>query len=146
MKKTTRFICILLVFSLFLAIPAQAATDANTRASSFFSTYLTDLEKIGTNSFRIWFDVTANAAIMDELGVSEIALYRSADSQTWTHVRTYRKGTYPQMLGYNTGSHTGYVAYTSATPGYYYTARITFYAKNSTGIGERDIYTEIMRM
>lgn len=146
MKKTTRYICILLLFSLFLAIPAQAATDANTRASAFFASYGTDLEKIGTNSFRIWFDVTANAATMDELGVSEIVLYRSADCQTWTRVRTYRKGTYPQMLGYNTSTHTGYVAYTSATPGYYYRAYIFFYAKNSTGIGERDVFTEILKM
>ena len=83
---------------------------------------------------------------MDVLGVSEIILYRSADQQSWTRMRTYRMGTYPQMVAYNTTSHDGYVAYTSATAGYYYTAYITFYAKNSTGIGERYVYTEILRM
>lgn len=146
MKKFTRFVCMLLVLSVFLAIPAFAQSIGNTRESAFFASYGTALEKTGTNSFKIWFDVVANATTMQELGVSEIAIYRSADQQTWSLMRTYRKGPYPAMIAYNTGYHAGYMTYENATSGYYYTARVTFYAKNSTGIGERDVYTQIIKM
>ena len=50
------------------------------------------------------------------------------------------------MVAQNTSAHGGYVPYNFATAGYYYRARITFYAKNSTGVGELDEYTEIIRM
>ncbi len=36
--------------------------------------------------------------------------------------------------------------YDTAIIGYYYTAYITFYAKDSRGIGERYVYTEIIKM
>lgn len=146
MKKAVRFVCMILVCSLLFAVPAQAASIVEPRASAFFSSYGTDLYKASSTSFEIWFDVDANASTMQELGVSEIVVYRSADQQSWTKMKTYTPTYYPDMVDYNTGSYAGYVTYNYATTGYYYTARITFYAKNSTGIGERDVYTEIIRM
>lgn len=146
MKKSLRFICILLVVSVFLTIPAYAQTVAETRGSAFFASYGTDLYKTSSTSFQIWFDVVANVDTMQELGVSEIVLYRSADRESWSNIKLYQKGVYPQMIAYNTASHIDYVTYNFATSGYYYRARITFYAKNSTGIGERDVYTEILKM
>lgn len=146
MKKLARFICLFLVCSLLLAIPAQAAGVGESRASSFFSSYGTDLYKTSSSSFQIWFDVVANVATMDVLGVSEIILYRSADQQTWEKMKIYIMESYPCMVAQNTSSHDGYVSYNFATTGYYYTAYITFYAKNSTGIGERYVYTEILKM
>ena len=146
MKKLVRFVCLILVCSLFFAIPAQATTVVEPRESAFFSYYGTDLYKTSSSSFQIWFDVTANAARMDVLGVSEIIVYRSADQQSWTKMRTYTMENYPQMVAQNTTSHIDYVTYNYATTGYYYRAYITFYAKNSTGIGERYVYTEILRM
>ena len=83
---------------------------------------------------------------MDVLGVSEIVVYRSADQQSWTKMRTYTMENYSSMVDQSTTTHAGYVTYNYATTGYYYRARITFYAKNSTGIGELDEYTEIIRM
>jgi len=146
-KKLVRFVSIILACSLLLAVPAQAAETAEPRASAFFAAHGTDLYKISSTKFQIWFDVDANAWISPEkLGVSEIVLYRSADQQSWTKMRTYSIDYYPQMVADNTGSHAGYVPYNYATPGYYYTARITFYAKTSTGIGELDEYTEILQM
>lgn len=146
MKKLVRVICMMLVCSLLFAVPAQAAS-VESRESAFFSYYGTDLYKTSSSSFQIWFDVTANAWVsMQVLGVSEIIVYRSADQQSWTKMRTYTMDSYSQMVAQNTQSHDGYVTYNYATTGYYYTARITFYAKNSTGIGERDVYTEIIRM
>lgn len=147
MKKLVRFVCMILVCSLLLAVPAQAAETAEPRASSFFSSYGTDLYKTSSTSFQIWFDVIANAGSSPQvLGVSEIILYRSADQQTWKKMKTYIMESYPCMVAQNTYSHDGYVSYNFADTGYYYTAYITFYAKNSTGIGERYIYTEILRM
>lgn len=147
MKKSVRFICLILVCSLVLAVPAQAASVVEPRESAFFSYYGTDLYKTSSSSFQIWFDVTANAWVtMDVLGVSEIILYRSADQQSWTKMRTYTMENYPEMVDQNTIDHGGYVTYNYATPGYYYRAYITFYAKNSTGIAERYVYTEILQM
>lgn len=146
MKKFTRFICLALVLCVFLAIPAQAQSTVEPRGSAFFSAYGTDLYKASSTSFEIWFDVDSNVATMDVLGVSEIIVYRSADQQSWTEMRIYDMEDYPEMVDDNTASHAGYVTYNYATPGYYYRAYITFYAKNSTGIGERYVYTEILRM
>lgn len=146
MKQLMRYIGIILVFSLLLAVPTQAESVTEPRGSAFFAAYGTDLYKTSSTSFQIWFDVVANASTMQELGVSEIVLYRSADRQSWSQIKLYQKGVYPQMIEYNTGSHEGYVPYNFATSGYYYRARITFYAKNSTGIGENDRYTEIIKM
>ena len=147
MKKLVRVISMLLVCGLLFVVPAQAASAVEPRASAFFSSYGTDLYKTSSSSFQIWFDVVANAGTsMQEIGVSEIVVYRSADQQSWTKTRTYTMGNYSQMVAYNTQSHIDYVTYNYATSGYYYTARVTFYAKNSTGIGERDVYTEIIRM
>ena len=147
MKKIVRVICTVLACVLFLAVPAQAASGVEPRASAFFAYYGTDLYQLSSTSFEIWFDVLGNAgSALQELGVSEIAVYRSADQQSWTKVRTYTMNDYPEMVEENTMCHGGYVTYDTAITGYYYTARITFYAKNSSGIGEKDIYTEIIRM
>lgn len=147
MKKLARFVCIILVCSLLLAIPAQADSMVEPRGSAFFSSYGTDLYKTSSSSFQIWFDVTANAwTPIQVLGVSEIILYRSADQQTWKEMKTYIMESYPCMVAQNTSFHGGHVSYNFATTGYYYRAYITFYAKNSTGIGERYVYTEILRM
>lgn len=147
MKRPIRFVCMILVCCLLFAVPAQAAETAEPRASSFFASYGTDLYKTSSTSFQIWFDVIANAGSSPQvLGVSEIIVYRSADQQSWTKMRTYTMNNYPEMVAQNTMGHGGYVTYSYATTGYYYRAYITFYAKNSTGIGERYVYTEILRM
>jgi len=146
MKRLVRFVCLILVFSLTLAIPAYAESAAEPRGSVFFAAYSTDLAKFSSTSFNIWFDVDANAAIIDVIGVSEIIVYQSADQQNWTQTRTFYMDDYPEMIDTNTASHVGHIRYNFATPGYYYTAYITFYAKDSRGIGERDVYTEILKM
>lgn len=146
MKNTLRTICMMLVLSLVLAMPAYAESTVEPRGSAFFGSYGTDLYKASSTSFEIWFDVVSNVDTMDVLGASEIIVYRSADQKSWSKMRTYDMEDCPQMVAYNTGSHIDYVTYNYATPGYYYRAYITFYAKNSTGIGERYVYTEILHM
>ena len=146
MKKIIQTLCIVLALSLFFATPSFAESAAEPRGSAFFSSYGTDLYKASSTSFEIWFDVDSNAAMMDVIGVSEIIVYRSADQQSWTQMRVYDMEDYPEMTDTDTFFHTGYVTYNYASPGYYYRAYITFYAKDSRGIGERYVYTEILRM
>lgn len=146
MKIILRTICIVIVLSLVLAMPAHAENTVEPRGSAFFGSYSTDLYKTSSSSFQIWYDVVSNVNRMDVLGVSEILLYKSADQQSWQQIKMYSMNAYASMVAYNTTSHGGYVSYNFATTGYYYRAYITFYAKNSTGIGERYVYTEILRM
>ena len=146
MRKFIRFAAMIVALSFMLAMPAYAQSSAEPRGSAFFGSYGTDLYKTSSSSFQIWFDVVSNVATMQVLGVSEIVVYRSADQQSWTKMKTYTMDNYPEMVDQNTSCHGGYVTYNYATTGYYYRARVTFYAKNSTGIGERDVYTEILRM
>ena len=146
MKKFTRFAAVVLALSLVLVMPAYAESTVEPRGSAFFDSYGTDLYKTSSTSFQIWFDVDSNAKLMDELGVSLIELYRSSDQQNWTKIKIYEPEDYPEMIDEYSYSYINYVPYSNAWSGYYYTACITFYAKNSTGIGERDVYTEILRM
>ena len=146
MKRRLRILCLVLALSLLMAFPVHAASNVEPRGSAFFSSYLTFLYKTSSTSFQVCFDVDSNAAIMQEIGVSIIEVYRSSDQENWTKMRTYEMEDYPEMIDDNTASHTGYVTYTYATPGDYYTARVIFYAKNSTGIGERFVYTQIIQM
>ncbi len=146
MKRPIRVICLLLVLSLMMAVPAQAVTDAEPRGSIFFSSYWTELCKMSSTSLAICFDVDSNAAVMDVLGASQIELYESSDQQNWTRIKIYEPGAHPDMLDYNTVSHTGYVMYYNAIPGYYYTACVTYYAKDSRGSAETLVYTGILRM
>lgn len=146
MKRPIRVICLILVLSLMMAVPAQAAGEAEPRGSAYFSSYCTYLSKMSDTSLAICFDVDANAAFMDELGASQIELYESKDQQHWTRIKIYEPGAFPYMLAYNTTSHADYVMYYNALPGYYYTACVTYYAKKGNGIGENFIYTQILRM
>ena len=146
MKRFIRFVCMMLILSLLFVVPTYAESTTETRGSIFFASYGTDLYKATSTSFEIWFDVNANAAMMDVLGVSEIIVYRSADQQSWMEVLTFDMEDHPEMIDTYTLSHTGYVTVNYAIPGYYYRAYITFYAKNSRGVGERYVYTEILRM
>ena len=146
MKKLLRVVSVIVVLSMLLIIPVQAQGAASTRASAFFAAYGTVLEKISSTSFRVWFDVDANAKLMQELGTSEIVVYKSSDQENWTPVKTYTKENYSNMIDTNSYSYIAYLSYSSAVPGYYYMARVTFYAKNSSGVGMLDEYTEIIKM
>ena len=146
MKKIMRTLCIILALSVVLAMPAYAESTVEPRGSIFFASYGTDLYKASSTSFEVWFDVDSNAAMMDVLGVSEIIIYQSANQQSWTEVGRYDMDDYPEMTDTYAYTHVGYVTYYNAIPGYYYTAYVCFYATDYRGVGERDLYTEIIRM
>ncbi len=138
MKRFFKAVCIILVVALLLAIPAFAAEEISPWASIYFVNYSTYLYRTTGTSFEIWFEVAARD-IMEEVGVNCIILQESSDGQNWTSIKTYTPENYPQMLCANTGTHADCVSYTGRS-GYDYRAYVTFYAKKSTGFGERNVY------
>lgn len=145
MKKMIRLISMVLVICMFFAVTVHATETVEPRASAYFGAHDAFLYKTGSNKFQVWYDVTACTSVT-ELGVTQIIVYRSSDQTNWTKMRTYSYENYPEMMDYNSVSHTGYVTYSYATTGYYYRAHITFYAKNSTGSAKLFRYTAIMQM
>ena len=138
MKRFVRFVCLIMVFATAISIPAYA-TEQSQRASNYISSYRAYCYAVSSTKIEVWFSVVG-AGTMDEIGASTIKVQRSSDGTTWTTMKTYTKESYPQMIDTNSGFHGSSVTYT-ATPGYYYRARVEFYAKNSTGSGYMYYYT-----
>lgn len=145
MKRFVKVMCLVIAICLVTTM-SVSATETNTRANTHISAHATFLEKEASTQFKVWFDVTGSATQIDMIGVRQIVVYRSADQETWTKMRTYSYTSYPEMMDYNSGSHTGYVTYSYATPGYYYRAYVTFYAENSAGSGTVFRYTAPIKM
>lgn len=144
MKRVTQAICLILILSMALAIPAFAA-EASTWASNYFMSYSHYLWKVSDTHFEVWFDVVAIRG-MDELGASEIKVQRSSDGVNWETVQTYSKADYPNMICYDTGAHSSYVNYYDAEPGYYYRGRVDYYAKRGNGMASNTKYTSSITM
>ena len=141
MKRFLKAVCFLMAAVTLFSTTAFAAES---RASNFFAMTSTYLERVSDSTIDIWFDVSA-VGRMEELGVKKIKLQRSSDKSTWTTIKTYEMDDYPEMICETTASHSGYVTYTNASSNYYYRAYVIFYAKNSSGIGEYDVYTATIR-
>lgn len=139
MNRFVRFVSLLLVFSILIAVPAYAV-DQSQRASHFFTAYEAYCYKASSTELRVYFTVIATGG-MDELGASSIKIQRSSDGTNWTTMKTYTKENYSQMIDTDTACHGAYISYT-ATSGYYYRAHVSFYAKNSSGTGQLYYYTE----
>ena len=139
MKRFTRYVCILLSVIMVLSVPAAAVENAESRASNFFASSDVFISMTTSTQFRVWFEVSA-LGVMEKVGASEIKVQKSSDGTNWTTMKTYSMDNYSNMICENTGSHTAYVTYTGQT-GYYYRAKITLYAKNSSGSGEWTRYT-----
>ena len=137
MKRIIKTICFLMAAVMLFSTTAFAAES---RASNYFAMTSTYLERVSSSTIEIWFDVAA-VEPMQKLGVRTIKRQRSSDRSNWTTIKTYNMADYSQMTCANTGSHADCVTYTSASNNYYYRAYVVFYAKNSSGIGEYDVYT-----
>lgn len=137
MKRKIQFASLLLVVVMLLSFPVYA--EGQSRASNFFVVTSTYIEKVSGTTFEVWFDVTAKS-LMDELGTSTIKVQRSSDGTNWTTMKTFSKSNYSQMIDEDTVWHGDCVTYTGTT-GYYYRAKVTFYAKNDSGTGEYTMYT-----
>ena len=139
MKRFLKITSLILVIALVCAVPVYAEEEASMRSSAYFSTHDLYLSKKTSTKFQVWFDVDA-LRTMDELGAKTIKVQRSPDGSTWTTMFTYSKEYYPQMIDENTGSYGSYVPYTG-TEGYYYRAKVTFYAKEGNGTATHTMNT-----
>lgn len=140
MKRFSRIVCTLLAVIMVLAVPAAAVENATPRASNFFMSSDVYLYMTTSTQFRAWFEVSALSG-MEKLGASEIKVQKSSDGENWTTMKTYSMDDYSNMICENTGAHASYVTYTGQT-GYYYRAKVTLYAENSSGVGEWIRYTD----
>ena len=141
MKYVLKVLCVVLALSMLLCVPV-AAEASSARGSDYFVLTRTFLDQTGSNSFDIWFEVTAKRT-MQELGVESIVLKRSSDGNNWTSVRTWLPSVNPHMIRTNTVFHSAPTSYTAAT-GFYYKAYVTYYAKDSTGRAYYDTWTDIL--
>ena len=138
MKRFVRIICLVLVFSMIIAIPAYASEQSQ-RASSYFSSFKAYCYTSDSGQLAVYFKVIATDT-MDELGASTIKVQRSSNGTNWSTVQTFTKDVYTQMKNTNTVMHAT-TLYCTKTSGYYYRAYVEFYAKNSAGTGSYDYYT-----
>lgn len=139
MKRFLQCVCLILVLSMTLTVPAFAEEVVLPRASDYFAASSAYIEKTTGTQFRVWFEITGLNQMI-EIGASAIEIQRSSDLQNWTSVKTFQKQYYPELICADTSYHDGYVTY-AGTKGYYYRALITFYARDSKGFGELDRYT-----
>lgn len=144
MKRFSRMVSLLLVVVMVLAVPVAATENENARASSFFGSSDVYLYQVTSTKFEAWFEVTALGG-MDKLGASEIKIQESSDGENWTTVKTCTPTNYSNLIREDTSVHASYVSYTGTT-GKYYRAKITLYAENSTGVGERIRYTSSIQL
>ena len=139
MKRKLRYISMVLAVLMLVSIPVYA-DEAGTYSSLFFTSHGVGISKVSSTALDVIYDVTATRT-MDELGVSKIVIQRSSDGSSWSTAHTFTKDTYPWFICENTGSHSGTARCTTLT-GYYYRAKITFYArKEGLGTGEYTITT-----
>lgn len=132
MKKTIRCISFIVMVAIMCAVPV-AAESLDSRASLYFSSYDSAIDRITNTEFEVWYDVVA-VDTMDELGVSCIEIQRSRNGSSWITVETFYPEDHPQMIYENEYFVYDCVSYTG-TPGFFYRAYVTFYAKKGTGTG-----------
>ena len=140
MKQYIRLIALALIVVLIFTPVANASELPQQKASYYFSMTGIDIVKVSSTQFRVWFDVTATHT-MKQVGASKIVVERSSNQTDWTVIKTYRSESYSSMLYSNTVGHTSYITH-SGTPGYYYRAEVTFYAKDSSGTGTYAYYSD----
>lgn len=144
MKRSFRFVSLLLVAVMVMAVPVFAKESAVPYASRYIMSTCIYLDQTSSTQFNVWHEVIA-LGIMDEVGACEIKIQQSADGQNWTTVRTFTPAEEPSMIEEDALAHAGHVSYTGMV-GYYYRAFIILYAKNSSGRGEVFDYTETLRL
>jgi len=139
MKRFATFLCLILVLSVCVVLPASAE-EAAPYASKFFMSRDAYLHRTSDTSFQAWFEVTAMRG-MAELGADYIEIERSSDGVNWSVVKTYDRDDYSNMIKYNTSNHCSYVTYSEAESGYQYRMYVNLYAKDSSGnIGTSGMY------
>lgn len=140
MKRSLRFIAILIAIVLVVGCIPNKAQAAELRSSAYFARAGVFIFKASTDTYEAWFDVIANYS-MDKIGSSYIAIQQSPDNTNWTTIQRCYPEDYPQMLCESTARHTAGVPF-DVTSGYYYRAYVEIYAKYGNGSAYDWLYTE----
>lgn len=139
MNRLVRYVSLILVIAMAMAIPANAAENVSERSSSFFASSSVFLYETSDTTFQAWFDVTCMRT-MEKVGASMIKIQRSSDNENWTTMKTYYMEDYTNLVREDNVTHAACVTYTG-TRGYYYRAFIKLYAKDDTGSAVWSRYT-----
>lgn len=138
MNRFVRLICLVVIFSMCLAIPA-GAEEISPYASNYFGSYRAYLSGETSTSFQVCFTVTALRQ-MDKLGVDYIDIECSSDGNNWTIVETYDSSDYADLMVEDAFYHSGRVTFSNKQSGCQYRAYIQFYAREGNGIGTHGTY------
>ena len=130
MKK--RLFCLLCALVIMIGLPADGfAAKVEPRASDYISCTSVRAYAVGFGKVQVVVDVDATH-MMEEVGASEIFIYKQNSSGTYELVYTYLKDVYPQMIVED--SFFGYVDVTyRGVVGCRYYAYVGCYAKDSNG-------------
>lgn len=143
MIKLKKKVALLLSLTLLLTFSLGTLTTAGaaeTRASSYFSSYTVDVYKNSNGTLSVEFNVKA-VSTMASLGAQSIIIQKyNSSTDTWSTYSVFYSSTYTTMLGSNTTSHIKTMTTSSSVSSGKYRAYITFYAKNSSG-SENKYYT-----
>ena len=130
MKK--RLFCLICALVIMIGLPADGfAAEVEARASDYISSTGVRAYAVGFGKVLIEVDVDATR-MMDEVGASEIFIYKQNSSGTYDLVYTYVKDVYPQMIVENSFFGNVDVTYRGAVGGRYF-AYVGCYAKDSNG-------------
>lgn len=129
MKKLVTLIMVLSCIFSSYAFAAQPV-EIETYASSYFDNYSISLSNEGDGDIKIKYFV-AGKNIMDELGVKKIIIQEKTNS-SWDDVKTYNSSSYSSFISKDIRSKDGSITY-SGEKGNTYRAKVTFYAKDSSG-------------
>lgn len=135
MKK--RLPALFVVITLLISCCQLAiASDIQPYASEYLSAYTVALGA-GDNSgeVKLGYSIMATDQ-MTQLGISKVEIYKSNGSYVTTIYGNSKNG----LMGYSTGYHGGAYIYTG-TSGVSYYAKVTVYAKDSTGSDSRTVTT-----
>ena len=138
MKRILRIVCLIMaVICMGVTVNAE---ESSQKASNYFAAYRAYCTATSPAVVTVSFHVVA-VGEMDEVGASEIVIQKSSNGTDWSPAYTFTKEGTSGMIATDTGSYASTISVARST-GYYYRAHVTFYAKNSSGVGYRHYYTE----
>lgn len=140
-----RAAALLLVVVLVFPVGVSAATveTAQPRASDYLDSYNAYIYTAGGGKIQICFSVFGTN-YMDTLGALTIQVYESVDNNTWTWVKSYSDGNYPNMIGYDDAYHSGVLDYYGIA-GRYYKAYVCIWAGKDGGGDTRYFWTSVKK-
>ena len=134
MKTYKKILALILIVAISISSAAFADDSAETvndiqpRASAYIDSYSGSIKPTGNGNFKIVFSIVGTGT-MQMIGALSIRIYKNGTQvASFSYSDTGRSG----MMAYNTYYHADTETYSGVSGASYY-ARISFYAKNSSG-------------